>query len=221
VTYLGAVWGTAAALRRMRPRDRGTIVQVGSSLALRGFPLQAPYCAAKHAMRGMTDSLRTELLHDGSKVRLTMVQLPALNTPQFDWGANHVGTAARPPAPLFQPEVAAEAVWRAAQGAPRELWLGWRNVLTILGSLVSPPLMDSFIASVAVEGQQREGDVPPQPYARHNLFEPVDDDQDVGMHGPFDDEALERSVQLDLRRLVPHPTAVLHAVGRGIARLVA
>lgn len=219
-TYLGAVWGTQAALRRMRPRDHGTIVQVGSALAYQSIPLQAPYCAAKHAMRAMTNSLRTELLHERSNVQVTMVQLPAVNTPQFDWGANHVDSAARPPAPIFQPEVAGEAIWRAANGVPRELWLGWRNTLVMLGSLVAAPVMDAFFAATAVEGQQRDGDAKRLPYGRDNLFEPVDDDQDVGMHGAFDDESLDRSPQLDLRRLVPHPTAVLHAVGRGLARIV-
>jgi len=193
---------------------------VGSALAHRAFPLQAPYCSAKYAMRAMTDSLRAELLHDGSKVRLTMVQLPALNTPQFDWGANHVGAPARPPGPVFQPEVAAEAIWRAAQGAPRELWLGWRNVLTMVGSLVAPPVLDAFAAHAAYDSQKREGGGDPQPYGRHNLFDPVDDDQDVGMHGSFDEESHEQSLQLDLRRLVPHPTAVAHAAGRVLARLV-
>ena len=223
VTYLGAVWGTMAAMRRMGPRDRGTIVQVGSALAYRAIPLQAPYCGSKFAMRGMTDSLRTELLHEGSNVRVTMVQLPAVNTPQFDWGANHVGSPARPVAPLFQPEVAGEAIWRAAEDAPRELWLGWRNVLTMVGTLVAAPVLDALLGENGVDSQKREddgGDGEPHPYGRSNLFEPVDDDEDVGMHGAFDDEAHERSVQLDLRRLWPHPTAVAHALGRVLAKVL-
>lgn len=219
VTYLGAVWGTRAALARMAARDRGTIVQVGSALAYRAIPLQAPYCASKFAMRAMTDSLRTELLHDGSKVRLTMVQLPAVNTPQFDWGANHVGTAARPVEPVFQPHVAAEAVWQAANEAPRELWLGWRNVLTMVGSMVAPAVIDAFLGEGGVDSQKREtGEA--QPYGRHNLFEPVDDDEDVGMHGAFDDESTDRSTQLAARRLVPHPVGLLHAAGRTLARVL-
>lgn len=219
VTYLGAVWGTMAALRRMEPRDRGTIVQVGSSLAYRAIPLQAPYCGAKFAMRAMTDSLRTELLHDGSKVRITMVQLPAVNTPQFDWGANHVDAPAQPPGPMFQPEVAGEAVWRAANETPRELWLGWRNAVTMALSLVAAPVLDGMLATAAVDGQQRDSGER-LPYGRDNLFDPVDDDQDVGMHGSFDDRSMQRSAQLDLRRLVPHPTAALNAVGRGLAKIL-
>lgn len=220
VTYLGAVWGTRAALRRMTERDRGTVVQVGSSLSYRAIPLQAPYCGAKFAMRGMTDSLRAELLHDGSKVRLTMVQLPAVNTPQFDWGANHVGAAARPVAPVFQPEVAADAVWKAAQAAPREVWLGWRNTLTVLGSMVAAPVLDALLGESGYDAQKREG-APANPYGRDNLFEPVDDDQDVGTHGAFDDEAHERSLQLDLRAIVPRvPVAVAHGVGRALARVL-
>jgi short-subunit dehydrogenase len=220
VTYLGTVWGTMAAMRRMGPRDRGTILQVGSALAYRAIPLQAPYCGAKFAIRGMTDSLRAELLHDESKVRVTMVQLPAVNTPQFDWGANHVGAAARPVAPVFQPSVAAEAVWRAASDAPRELWLGWRNVLTMVGGMVAAPVLDAMLGKNGFDSQRRPDDADPQPYGRSNLFEPVDDDEDVGMHGSFDDEAHERSVQLELRRLVPHPTAVAHGLGRVLARVL-
>ena len=124
VTLLGQVYGTMSALRRMRPRNRGTIVQVGSALAWRAIPLQSAYCAAKHGVRGFTDALRSELIHDHSAIRLSMVQLPALNTPQFDWGHNHMTHKPQPVPPIFQPEVAAEAIVRAAEQAPRELWVG-------------------------------------------------------------------------------------------------
>lgn len=220
VTYLGAVWGTMAALRRMKPRDSGTIVQVGSALSYRAIPLQAPYCGAKFAMRGMTDSLRTELLAARSKVRVTMVQLPAVNTPQFDWGANHVGEPARPVAPVFQPEVAADAVWRATHEAPRELWLGWRNSVLMAATMLAAPVLDGFLGQSGLDSQKRDESGPANPYGRNNLFEPVDDDRDIGMHGSFDDEALERSLQLDLRKLVVKPTAFAHAVGRTLAKVL-
>jgi hypothetical protein len=150
-----------------------------------------------------------------------MVQLPAVNTPQFDWGANHVGEAARPVAPVFQPEVAADAVWKAAAAAPRELWLGWRNTLTMLGSMVAAPVLDALLGESGVESQKRADGAEPLPYGRNNLFEPVDDEQDVGMHGAFDDEAHERSPQLDVRSLVPRvPSAVAHGVGRALAKVL-
>src|SRR4051794_23702365 len=125
VTYHGVVWGTMAALRRMVPRDRGTIVQVGSALAFRGIPLQSPYCGAKHAIQGFTESVRTELLHDGSNVRITMVQLPGHNTPQFSWGRNRMPKRPRPVPPIYQPEVAAKAIEHAAVHRQRQLWVGW------------------------------------------------------------------------------------------------
>ncbi len=142
VTYLGYVWGTMAALRRMRPRNRGTIVQVGSALAYRPIPLQSPYCAAKFAIRGFTDSLRSELAHEGSAVHLTMVQLPAVNTPQFDWSRNRMRHRAQPVPPIFQPEVAAEAILFAAQARRREVWVGSSTVKAILANRLVPGMLD-------------------------------------------------------------------------------
>ena len=154
VTLMGQVHGTMAALRRMRARNRGTIVQVGSALAWRAIPLQSAYCAAKHGVRGFTDSLRSELLHDGSRVRLTMVQMPALNTPQFDWARNHLRRRPQPLAPIFQPEFAAEAVVRAALEAPRELWVGRSSVTAILAGMFFPGVVDRILANTAYAGQQ-------------------------------------------------------------------
>jgi short-subunit dehydrogenase len=154
VTYLGYVHGTLAALKHMRPRNRGTIVQVGSALSYRSIPLQSAYCAAKFAIRGFTDALRSELIHEGSRVRVTMVQLPGLNTPQFEWARNHLPQRPRPVAPVYQPEVAARAIVRAAERAPRELWVGKSSVEAILGAMVVPGFLDKRFARQAYSGQQ-------------------------------------------------------------------
>ncbi|HYY75156.1 MAG TPA: SDR family oxidoreductase [Gaiellaceae bacterium] len=196
VTYLGSVWGTMAALRRMLPRDRGTIVQVGSALAYRGIPLQAAYCGAKHALQGFLESLRTELIHEGSKVRVTMVQLPALNTPQFSWARTKLEKKPQPVPPIFQPEVAAEAIVWAAHHPRRELNVGWPSVKTVVGSKLAPGLADRYLARTGFESQQR--DEPVEPGRPDNLFEPVEGD--YGAHGPFDDQAKASSVQLTLTR---------------------
>src|ERR671937_49501 len=145
VTYLGIVHGTLAALRRMLPRDRGTIVQVGSALAYRGIPLQSAYCAAKHAVQGFTESLRSELLHDRSRVRVTMVQLPALNTPQFSWVKSRLPREPQPVPPIFQPEVAARAIYWAAHNDRRELYVGWPTVKAIVGNKAAPGLADWYL----------------------------------------------------------------------------
>jgi NAD(P)-dependent dehydrogenase (short-subunit alcohol dehydrogenase family) len=155
VTYLGFVHGTMAALARMRPRNSGVIIQVGSSLAYRGIPLQSAYCGAKHAIRGFTDSLRSELIHEGSSIELVMVQLPAMNTPQFDWARTHMPREPRPVAPVFQPEVAARAIVRAALSPRRELWLGLSTVKVILGSMLAPAFLDRYLANHAFDGQER------------------------------------------------------------------
>jgi NAD(P)-dependent dehydrogenase (short-subunit alcohol dehydrogenase family) len=182
VTYLGYVHGTMAALRHMRPQDRGTIVQVGSALAYRAIPLQSAYCGAKFAIRGFTDSLRSELLHEGSRIRLTMVQLPAVNTPQFDWGRNRMGRRAQPVPPVHQPEAVAEAICRAAKTAPRELWVGWPSVRAILADMVAPGLLDRVLANQGYDGQLAPKSLPPdQP---DNLFSPVAG-RHAG-HGRFD-----------------------------------
>jgi short-subunit dehydrogenase len=214
VTYLGAVWGTMAALRRMHARDRGTIVQVGSALAYRSIPLQAAYCGAKSALRGFSESLRTELLHEGSRVHLTMVELPALNTPQFSWSRAKMPRHPQPVPPIFQPELAAEAIYHAATHKRRELLVAWPTVKAVYGEKVAPGLLDRYLARSAVDGQQtdelldgpREG----------NLFEPVPGDYTA--HGIFDDESKPGSLlfELDRRR---GPLAAVAGLGAAAAAL--
>ncbi|HVR44811.1 MAG TPA: SDR family oxidoreductase [Thermoanaerobaculia bacterium] len=190
VTYLGVVHGTMAALRRMLPRDRGIIVQVGSALAYRGIPLQAAYCAAKHAIQGFNDSLYSELLHDGSRVRLTMVNLPAINTPQFDWVLSRLPRRARPVPPIYQPELAARAILWAAEHPRRELNLGWPTTLAIVGNNLFPFLGDLHLARNGYESQQT--DEPEDPARPHNLWDPLPGDH--GAHGRFDASATPRSL---------------------------
>jgi NAD(P)-dependent dehydrogenase (short-subunit alcohol dehydrogenase family) len=192
VTYLGAVYGTLAALHRMLPRDRGVIVQVGSALAYRAIPLQTSYCAAKHAIRGFTEGLRCELLHDGSKVRVTMVQMPALNTPQFDWMKSRLPRKGQPVPPIYQPEVAARAIVWAAHHDRRELYVGWPAVKTIVGNKIAPGLADRYLARTGYQSQQT--DEPADPNRPHNLWEPVPGDR--GAHGRFDARAGRSSLQL-------------------------
>ncbi|MEZ5102021.1 MAG: SDR family oxidoreductase [Thermoleophilia bacterium] len=192
VTYLGSVWGTRAALRRMRPRDRGVIVQVGSALAYRGIPLQGPYCGAKHALEGFLDAVRTELLHERSRVRVTRVQLPALNTPQFSWGRSRMPRQPQPVPPIFQPEVAARAIVWASHHPRRELQVGWPTVKAIAGDKLAPGLADHFLARNGVDAQQSDAPVPPD--RPDNLFEPGTGDW--GAHGAFDDRARDRSLEL-------------------------
>ncbi|MBX3441732.1 MAG: SDR family oxidoreductase [Planctomyces sp.] len=187
VTYLGYVYGTLAALRRMRSRNRGAIVQVGSALAYRGIPLQSAYCAAKHAIQGFNDSLRAELIHDGSAVRVTMVQLPALNTPQFEWTRSRMERAAQPVPPIYQPEVAAEAIVHAADHDRREWHVGAMTTAVIVGNKLLPGLGDAYLAHTGYESQLR--DRPRDPAAPDNLFEAADEDVDFGAHGAFDDRA--------------------------------
>src|SRR6185437_13093274 len=184
VTYLGQVHGTLAALKRMRPRDRGTIVQVGSALSYRAIPLQSAYCAAKFAVRGFTDSLRSELIHDGSGIKLTMVQLPAVNTPQFDWARNLMGRKAQPVAPIFQPEAIAREVVRAAREAPRELWIGRSALKAIIGSMLLPVVGDHILSSEGYSGQLTNQ---PTEIGAGNLFDPPSGDP--GSHGRFDGHA--------------------------------
>ena len=196
VTYLGFVWGTMAALKRMRIRDRGTIVQVGSALAYRGIPLQAPYCGAKHAVRGFTDSLRCELLHDGSNIHLTMVQLPALNTPQFNWCESRLPNHPQPVPPIYQPEVAAEAIVWAAYNRRREVICGAPAWITIWGNKFFPALGDWHLARNGYGSQQT--DEPVSPNRPSNLFEPVPGEH--GAHGIFGDRAYGSSFQLELTK---------------------
>src|SRR4051812_10929131 len=199
VTYLGVVHGTLSALRRMLPRDRGAIVQVGSALAYRGIPLQAAYCGAKHAIQGFTESLRCELLHDGSGVHVTMVQLPAMNTPQFGWGRNRMPKRPQPVPPIYQPEVAAEAVVRAAQMRRKEVQVGGPTVKAIAGDRLASGLLDRYLARTGYESQQSSE---PADSEADNLFAPVDADHDHGTHGRFSDQSRTGSVQLwlDLHR---------------------
>jgi NAD(P)-dependent dehydrogenase (short-subunit alcohol dehydrogenase family) len=194
VTYLGTVYGTLAALRRMLPRDRGTIVQVGSALAYRGIPLQSAYCAAKHAIQGFCDSLHCELIHDKSRVRLTMVQMPALNTTQFGWVKSRLPRKAQPVPPIFQPEVAAEAIVWAAHHDRRSLMVGWPTVEAIVGNKIAPGLLDVYLAHTCFDAQMT-GE-PEDPGRPDNLWEPVDAGHDRGAHGTFDRRSSDTSWQL-------------------------
>ncbi len=191
VTYLGAVFGTMAALKRMRPRNRGCVVQVGSALAYRSIPLQAPYCGAKHAIRGFTDSVRCELLHEKSGIHLTMVQMPALNTPQFGWCKTKLPRHPQPVPPIYQPEVAAQAIVWAAHHRRREVYVGKSTVEAIVGNKLFPGLLDRRLAEVGYDAQQTDQAVRADRPA--NLFEPVAGDH--GAHGIFGDSARPSSVQ--------------------------
>jgi NAD(P)-dependent dehydrogenase (short-subunit alcohol dehydrogenase family) len=191
VDYLGFVYGTKAALRRMLPRDRGVIVQVGSALAYRGIPLQTAYCGAKHAVKGFTEALRCELLHDKSSVRLTMVQLPALNTPQFDWVLSRLPRKPQPVPPIYQPEVAARAIVWASEHDRGEVYVGGSTVGTIVANKLVPRLLDRYLARSGYDSQQTKE--PADPNRPANLWAPVDGDH--GAHGNFDSRATDRSVQ--------------------------
>jgi short-subunit dehydrogenase len=192
VTYLGVVHGTLAALQRMLPRNRGVIVQVGSALAYRGLPLQAAYCGAKHAIQGFTESLRAELIHDGSRVRVTTVHLPAVNTPQFTWGKNRLAQRTQPVPPIYQPELAADAILWAAEHPRRELNVGWSTTATVWLSKLFPGIADRLVAGRGYEGQLT-GE-PEDPRRRHNLWQPMA--ADFGAHGRFDRQAHRHSAQL-------------------------
>ncbi|MEV4313591.1 SDR family oxidoreductase [Actinocrispum sp. NPDC049592] len=196
VSYLGYVYGTKAALKRMLPRNSGVIVQVGSALAYRGIPLQSAYCGAKHAIQGFHDSLRCELLHAKTKVRATMVQLPAVNTPQFGWVKSRLPKRAQPVPPIYQPEVAARAIVRAAdRPRRREYWVGMSTVATLIGDKVAPGLLDHYLARTGFSSQQT--DKPRDPHQPANLWEPADERSgtDQGAHGDFDEVAHDHSPQ--------------------------
>lgn len=194
VTYLGCVYGTLAALKRMLPRDRGVIIQVGSALAYRGIPLQSAYCAAKHAIQGFYDSLRCELIHDKSNVRVSMIEMPALNTPQFSWVKSRLRHKAQPVPPIFQPEVAAKAIVFASHHPRREIYVGAPTVKAIIGNKIAPGLLDHYLAHTGFDSQQEDG--PEDQHRPDNLWEPVDADVDYGAHGRFDRRASSRSPQL-------------------------
>jgi short-subunit dehydrogenase len=197
VSYLGYVYGTRAALLRMVPRDRGTVVQVGSALAYRGIPLQSAYCGAKHAIQGMNESVRCELLHIGSRVRVTMVQLPAVNTPQFRWVLSRLPHKAQPVPPIYQPEVAARGVVYAADHPRRrEYWVGGSTAGTLIANAVAPGLLDRYLARTGYSSQQT--DQRQSPDEPSNLWAPVDrrPGTDRGAHGAFDAQSTARSWQL-------------------------
>lgn len=197
VNYLGTVHGTLAALRHMRPAGHGAIVQIGSALAYRGIPLQAAYCATKHAIQGFNDSLRAELLHDGNRVTLSMVQLPAVNTPQFSWVRTRLPRHPQPVPPIYQPEVAARAVLWTADHGKRELNVGGPTLMTRLGDMVAPGFLDRLLATdkEGYRGQQTAALIDPATW-RDNLDKPVDEEHDHGTHGIFDDQARRGSFAL-------------------------
>jgi NAD(P)-dependent dehydrogenase (short-subunit alcohol dehydrogenase family) len=192
VTYFGQVNGTRAALKRMVPRNRGTVVLVGSALAYRGIPLQSAYCGSKHAIQGMLDSVRTELIHDAPGVHMTMVQLPGVNTPQFDWIRAKLPGKPRPIGAVFQPEVAARAIYFAAHSDRKEIEVGYPTVESIWGDKIASAWLDDYLAKVGFKGQQSAEPVSPD--RKDNLFEPVPGDFEA--HGRFDDEATDSSPEL-------------------------
>ncbi|MEX6505260.1 SDR family oxidoreductase [Jiella sp. M17.18] len=211
VTYLGQVYGMMAALKRMRVRRHGVIVNIGSALGYRSVPLQAPYCAAKAAIRGFTDSLRSELIHDGLDIQLTMVMLPAVNTPQFDWAMNKMSKKAQPVPPIFEPEVAARAIFFAATNKRREIWVGYSSVQAIVGNMIAPGLLDRFMAKKGYSAQLSS--TPKPENAPANLFEPVAGHATA--HGRFDSQAKSTSLEMVTDR---HRDAFL--AGFGVLGLV-
>ena len=210
VSYLGMVWGTRAALQRMVPRDRGSIVQVCSAMSYRGIPLQSPYCGAKHACKGFTESIITELLHHKSKVQMSMIQLPGVNTTQFTWGRTKLPKQTIPVPPIYQPEVAADAIHYAAHHKRRQVYVGIPTVMNILGERIAPWLLDRYLAKSGYKSQMTDQDLDPQ--GHDNLFEPVDEDR--GAHGPFDEQAHSFSPQYELTK---YRALVLAGVGAAVA----
>ncbi len=196
VSYLGMVWGTRAALKRMVPRDRGSIVQVCSAMSYRGIPLQSPYCGAKHACKGFTESVITELMHHKSKVRVSMIQLPGLNTTQFTWGRTKLPKQTMPVPPIYQPEIAADAIHHAAYHRRRQIYVGIPTVMNIIGERTAPWLLDRYLAKTGFGSQMTDHDL--DPHGHDNLFEPVDEDR--GAHGPFDQKAHSVSPQYELSK---------------------
>ena len=213
VTFYGQVHGTLAALEHMRPRNRGVIINVGSAMAYRSIPLQAPYCAAKHAVKGFTESVMTELAHEHSKVKLCMVQLPGLNTPQFDWNLSKMPDHPMPVPPIFQPELPARAIAFLARHPRRNMWVGFSTAGTILGERLFPKLLDVYLGRSGVKSQQTSKDAP---RFGPNAFEPRDAEQDAGAHGAFDDKAHGSDPVLWLsmhRRTVASAVGALGALG--------
>lgn len=215
VTYLGTVHGTMAALRHMTPRRRGHIVNVGSALAYRGIPLQSAYCGAKHAIRGFTASLRAELKHDRSPITVSIVELPAMNTPQFDWARTHMSRQPKPMGTIYEPEAAAEAIFRATARGVSEYWVGLSTALTIIGNMVSPALLDGVLARSAIKGQQTQERV--QPDRRDNLLQPV-----TNLHrtrGRFGNAARDHAIYVNgnTARLAVICAGALAFLGLGLA----
>jgi NAD(P)-dependent dehydrogenase (short-subunit alcohol dehydrogenase family) len=206
VTYLGMVWGTRSALRRMLPRNRGSIVQVCSAMSYRGIPLQSPYCGAKHACKGFTESVITELRHHQSRVRVSMIQLPGLNTTQFTWGRTKLPKQTMPVPPIYQPEIAADAVHYAAHHRRRQVYVGIPTVANIVGERFAPWLLDWYLGKTGFDSQMTDHDLDPQ--GHDNLFEAVDEDR--GAHGPFDEQAHGISAQYELAK---HRRAVFAGLG--------
>ena len=215
VTYLGVVHGSLVALKCMLPRNRGKIIQVGSALAYRSIPLQSAYCAAKHAIVGFTDSLRCELIHDRSRVTVSVVHMPALNTPQFGWVKSRLRNRAQPVPPIFEPEVGARAVFWAAHHNRGEAYVGGSTVEAIMGNKIAPRLLDHYLGRTGYKSQQTAE--PEDPARADNLWRPVDAQRDFGAHGPFDARARGYSVQLwaDLRRAKIAATIGLSALVLG------
>ena len=215
VTYFGQVNGTRAALARMRPRNRGVIVNVGSAMAYRSIPLQSAYCGAKHAIKGFTESVSTELAHEKSNVKVCMVQLPGLNTPQFTWNLNKMPRHPQPVPPIFQPELAARAIRFLAEHPRRNMWVGVSTAYTILGERIAPAFVSSYLARTGVKSQQTTSD---KPRYGSNVFSPSDEDGDRGAHGPFDERAHARD---PLSWASMHRVALLSGLGAAAAALVA
>ncbi|MFI5912867.1 SDR family oxidoreductase [Dactylosporangium sp. NPDC051541] len=214
VSYLGYVYGTRVALERMLPRNRGAIVQVGSALAYRGIPLQSAYCGAKHAIQGFNESVRVELLHDKRDVHVTMVQMPAVNTPQFDWVRSRLGRHAQPVPPIYQPELAAKAVVYAADNPRRrEYWVGASTVGTLIADKFIPALLERYLARTGYDSQQTAQ--PRDPNQPENLWDPADEHTDFGAHGDFDAKAKPRSPQL----WASHHHGLIAAAGAGLLGL--
>jgi NAD(P)-dependent dehydrogenase (short-subunit alcohol dehydrogenase family) len=215
VTYLGFVHGTMAALRHMRPANRGSIIQIGSALAYRGIPLQSAYCGAKHAIRGFTDSLRAELIHERSRINVTMLQLPAVNTPQFDWARAHMPRSPRPVAPVVQPEAIAAAAYKAARSPAREYWIGGSTMMVILGNMLLPSFLDWYLARTCISGQQTSQPIAPD--RADNLERPVHAAHRT--RGSFSAESGTRSIVARgvLVRFAPVAAALLCSLGVGLA----
>ena len=221
ITYIGQVNGTRAALKRMRPRNRGVIVNVCSAMSYRSIPLQSAYCGAKHAVKGFTESVMTELMHEKSKVKVCMIQLPGLNTPQFNWNLNKMPKHPMPVAPVFQPEVPAKGIVFLAEHPRRNMWIGVSTAYTILGERLAPKLADFYLARTGVGGQQTGKDLP---RLGSNVGQPRDQDADQGAHGPFDDKAYGKDpvtwLSMHRREILFGfgATAVASAVGRHRSR---